>query len=57
MDAITRYRLLTLYGELATGRRDIAELDAELRDIIGEEKARSYTLGVEDTKKGKWGPC
>lgn len=55
MNAINRHRLLTLYGQLMLGTRQLSEIDAELREIIADEKTHSYHRGIMDVKEGKWG--
>lgn len=54
MDAFTRLALMNLLGELLVGEKDPIEVERAMVRIMGDEKVRSYELGLKDGREG-WG--
>lgn len=54
MDAFTRLALMNLLGELLTEKKTVQEVERGFRQFVGDEKVRSYELGLKDGRE-KWG--
>jgi hypothetical protein len=54
MDAFTRLALMNLLGELLTEKKTVQEVERSFRQFVGDEKVRSYELGLKDGRE-KWG--
>lgn len=56
MDSFTRLALMNLLGEVLTEQKTPDEAERAMRQIVGDEKVRSYEIGLKDGREGwNWG--